>query len=50
MHAESAFVAFRDCGHVVLVCVFVREGCVSILTGRVIFGGLFWVKQVWEVF
>ena len=37
-------------GPVVLVCVVVRKGCVSVLTGRVIFGELFGVKQVWEVF
>ena len=37
-------------GLVVLVCVVVRKGCVSILTRRVIFGELLWVKQVWEVF
>ena len=34
----------------VFVCVVVRRGCVSVLTGRVFFGALFWVKQVWEVF
>ena len=34
-------------GPVVLVCVVVRKGCVSVLTGCVIFGKLFWEKQVW---
>ena len=33
-------------GPVVLVCVVVRKGCVSVLTGRVIFGEWFWVKLV----